>query len=66
MKKIKSTTAKKSGSFTIGRDAFASISAVEGLRITAAMEADFREFDRKGLSASQRRSAIARKYGRAR
>jgi hypothetical protein len=38
------------------------ISAIEGLRITAAMEADFREFDKKGLSASRRRTILARKY----
>lgn len=50
-------------SFVLGRSGFAKISAVEGLKITAAMEAEFREFDRKGLSPSERRAAIARKYG---
>ncbi|MFO1083095.1 MAG: hypothetical protein U1E21_00890 [Reyranellaceae bacterium] len=50
----------------IGRSAFAKISAIEGISTTAAMEADFREFERKGLSAEERRAAIRRKYGKAR
>jgi len=29
------------------------------------MEADFHEFERKGLSAEDRRRAIGRKYGKA-
>jgi hypothetical protein len=52
--------------YTVGRKAFARVSAVEDLRLTAAMEADFREFDRKGLSARERRAALARKCGAAR
>lgn len=52
--------------YVIGRSAFAKISAVEGIRTTATMEADFREFDRKGLSAEERRKAISRKYGKSR
>lgn len=51
---------------TIGRAAFAKISAVEGIRLTPAMAADFREFERKGLSAEERRKAIIGKYGKAR
>jgi len=58
-------SAKRSDSpFVLGRSGFAKISAVEGLKVTAAMEADFREFDRRGLSPGERRAAIARKYGR--
>ena len=70
MRRVKKTTprtvsSKRSSSpFVLGRVGFAKISAVEGLKITAAMEADFREFDRRGLSAGERRAAIARKYGR--
>lgn len=69
MRKVRKTGARTlspkrtDGSFVLGRSGFAKISAVEGLKITAAMEADFREFDRKGLSAGERRAAIARKYG---
>ncbi len=50
----------------IGRKGFAKISAVEGIRFTAAMEADFRAFEKKGLPASERRKILAAKYGRAR
>lgn len=52
--------------YIIGRHDFAKISEVEGVRITPAMEEDFREFDRKGLSAEKRRKAIAGKYGKTR
>ena len=52
--------------FKVGRRAFAKISAVEGIYLSPKMARDFGEFDRKGLSADQRRKAIARKYGAAR
>jgi hypothetical protein len=51
---------------TIGRAAFARISAVEGIRLTPAMMADFHEFERKGLSPAARRKAIIGKYGKTR
>jgi hypothetical protein len=47
----------------VGRHAFAKISAVEGIRLSPEMAKDFAEFDRKGLSAGERRKVIARKYG---
>lgn len=47
----------------IGRDGFSKISAIEGIKLSTRVEEDFREFDRKGLSAPERRKAIARKYG---
>jgi hypothetical protein len=46
--------------YVLGRASFARISAVEGIRLSPAMEADFREFDRKGLSAPQRRITRSR------
>ncbi|MEN8195246.1 MAG: hypothetical protein ABFS30_01880 [Pseudomonadota bacterium] len=52
--------------YTIGRHAFAKISEVEDIRLTAEMDEDFREFERQGLSAEQRRKALASKYGTAR
>ena len=52
--------------FTLGRLAFAQISAVEGIRLTPEMEQDLREYDRKGFSASKRRTAIFEKYAKAR
>lgn len=51
-------------SFTLGRDPMASISAVEGVHLTADMKRDFRDFDRRRLSAGKRRRAIASKYGK--
>jgi hypothetical protein len=50
--------------YTIGRESFAKISAVDGLHMTAAMEADFREFDTRRLSAAERRAVLRRKYGK--
>jgi hypothetical protein len=55
---------RRKGAFTIGRTGFVKISEVEGIRPSRRMEADFQDFDRKGLSAEERRRAIARKYGR--
>jgi hypothetical protein len=52
--------------YTVGRSAFARISAVEGIRLTEEMQRDFSEFDREGLSDKDRRKAIARKYAKTR
>lgn len=57
---------QSSGSFVLGRAAFAKVSAVEGIRPTQAMEEEFREYDRQGLSAEERRRAITRKYANVR
>lgn len=60
-------TTKPSGAarvgFTLGRKAFARISAVEGIRLSASMERRFSEFDRQDLPAAERRLAIARDLG---
>lgn len=61
MEKPRKTPSK---SFTLGRGAFAKISAIEGIYLDAETIADFAEFDRQGLPASERRKAIARKYGK--
>jgi hypothetical protein len=42
----------------IGRQAFAAISAVEGIRLTPEMKRRAAEFDRKGLTAAERVRAI--------
>jgi len=57
---------RPSKGYIIGRSGFAKISAVEGIRTTAAMDEDFREFERQGLSADERRKVISGKYGKAR
>ncbi|HEX5005602.1 MAG TPA: hypothetical protein VFV70_00735 [Hyphomonadaceae bacterium] len=53
----------ETGRFLIGRRAFAKISAVEGIRMPREMQADFATFDNEKASPSQRRSALASKYG---
>ena len=57
--------ARKSGRFTLGRRAFARISAVEGIHLTPTMEELFRKFDHSDLSAGDRRVAIARAFAKA-
>ena len=52
--------------FTLGRSGFGKISAVEGIRLSREMEQRFRDFDRQGLSAAERRKAIARTYAKGR
>lgn len=57
-------SSSRSGTFIIGRNGFAKIGAVEGIAPSRSLDKDFREFDRQGLSAAERRRALARKYGR--
>lgn len=52
--------------FTLGRKGFAKISAVEGIRLSADMEKRFEDFDRQGVSASDRRKSIARAFAKSR
>ena len=52
--------------FTLGRDRFARISAVEGIALTPDMRALFERFDREGLSADERRRAILERFALAR
>jgi hypothetical protein len=52
------------GSFTIGRDPLGKMNAVEGIHVSRDMRGAFRDFDRQGLSADQRREAIARRFGK--
>ena len=62
----KSKSAPTSASrYTVGRRAFARISAVEGIRLTPEMDKALREFDEKRLSGDERRRAIARTFGKA-
>jgi ribosomal protein L18 len=53
----KTTKAKATGT-KIGREAFATITAVEGLELTPAMKRRAAEFDRKGLSTEERVRAV--------
>jgi DUF1009 family protein len=47
-----------SAKFVIGRERFTQISAVEGIKPTAAMKKRAAEFERQGLSAAERRREI--------
>jgi hypothetical protein len=63
MTKTTKSPKRSSGTYTIGREGFAKISAVEGIKPSRGMDEDFREFDKKGLPPAERRRALARKYG---
>jgi hypothetical protein len=52
----------KSGRFTIGGDAFAKISAVEGVQITPAMKKRASDARAKGLSDEEYRQTIIRSH----
>jgi hypothetical protein len=52
----------RAGLFTLGRDRFAQISAVEGIVLTPEMRATLDRFDREGLSAAARRRAIVSRF----
>lgn len=64
MKSRQKPSAASTTGFVIGRSGFAKISAVEGIKLTPEMRKDLQDFDRKGLSAEERRSAITRKYAK--
>lgn len=49
----------------IGARRFAKISAVEGIMLTGEMQTRAAEFDRKGMSAEERRRSILRVYRKA-
>ena len=51
-------------SYTLGRQGFAKISAVEGIRLTHEMNEDFRDFERQRLTPAERRTVLSRKYGK--
>jgi hypothetical protein len=55
---------KEKSGYIIGRDAFAKISAVEGIYLTKEIRKDFQMFEEKGLSPKDRRDALSKKYTR--
>jgi hypothetical protein len=64
--RIQSRDGRWRESFAVGRDSFKKISAVEGISTSRVAERTFREFDRRGLSADQRRDEIVSRYGKER
>lgn len=61
---MKTKTPSRSGAYTIGRQGFARISEVEGIRTGTEIEQVFREFDRQGLSHEERRRILLQKFAR--
>lgn len=64
MTKLSGKTRVLGVGFTLGRKGFAKISAVEGICLGADMEQRFREFDRQGIPASERRKSIVRAFAK--
>jgi hypothetical protein len=52
----------KTGKFVLGRSAFASISAVEGIKLSRGMSGEFRKVEH--ASAEGRRAHLAETYGK--
>lgn len=55
---IKNTDGRMSKSFTLGRSAMTKLNEVEGVALTVAGKRTFKEFDKKGLTPSQRRAKL--------
>jgi len=54
----------KTGRFVLGRESFAKISAVEGIRMPKGMSDRFAKLDRDKASAATRRSELKAAYGK--
>ena len=61
-KKSRLPKGREGGRFAVGEDAFAKISAVEGIRMTSAMKKRASDARVKGLSAEEYRQTIIRSY----
>lgn len=54
----------KTGQFVLGRESFAKISAVEGIRMSKGMTDHFAKLDRTTTSANKRRTELKATYGK--
>jgi hypothetical protein len=54
---------KQTSGYVLGRQNFAKISAVEGIRLSRDQNEDFGDFDRRALPPKTRRAILAAKYG---
>ncbi len=63
--KRKSDRSRRAKTVTIGREAFARFSEVEGIKDTEESQRMFAEFDRQELTPTQRRKAILQKHRKA-
>jgi hypothetical protein len=66
VRKKSSPNKRVSAEFIIGRERFTQISAVEGIKPTAAMKQRNARFEREGLSPSERRKEIIKAYKKGR
>ena len=64
MKSLQRPQNKAAKPLTLGLAGFANISAIEGVRLSSESRRMFEEFDRRGLTAEQRRRAIAEKHAK--
>ncbi len=64
MTKSKTPERAPAGPFTVGRKAMVKLNAVEGITLGRASTGMFREFDRKGASAEERRREIVAKHAK--
>lgn len=62
MPATKKTATKRAAKIVIGRARFEKISAVEGIKLSAAMRKRAAQFDRAGLSAAERRREIIKAH----
>jgi hypothetical protein len=65
MKQHSPNKADAKSELVIGRQRFAKISAVEGIRLSGAMQARAQEFDRRGTAAEERRLVIIKNHRKA-
>jgi len=64
MKSLQRPQSKAAKPLILGLAGFIKISAIEGVRLSSESRRMFEEFDRKGLTAEQRRRAIAEKHAK--
>jgi hypothetical protein len=63
-KRIAKRTTPKATTVTLGLAGFAKISAVEGIKLRASTQQMFADFDRRGMTAAERRQAIYEKHAK--
>jgi hypothetical protein len=62
MSKKQTSRGKVAKRYVLGRSRFGKISEIEGIRLSTSMKRDFAEFDRKGMSAEERRRQIIGRF----
>lgn len=62
-KKPMVTRDAETGRLVLGREAFAKITAVEGIRMSRSMRGEFEKLDATRASPAKRRATLSAKYG---